>query len=78
MTFRIYFDSNSGDKLGRYDLGIPGSLKDIEPIQAQLRVGLHVILYQPGELEVEAVLDYSQEHRRWMASPIWSTLKHLP
>jgi hypothetical protein len=72
---RIYFDTNEGDARGRFDLGIPGSLHDIEPIAPQLTDGMRVILYDSEELEVEAVLEYDQNYQRWMADPIWSTLK---
>ena len=43
--FRIYFDENEGDENDRFDLGIPGSLMDIEPIADKLTDGMHVILY---------------------------------
>jgi hypothetical protein len=37
--FRIYFDENEGDEQDRYDLSIPGSLADIEPVADQLAEG---------------------------------------
>jgi hypothetical protein len=40
-------------------------------------LGMRVILYDSEELEVEAVLEYDQKYQRWMADPIWSTLKRL-
>ncbi len=75
--YRIYFDENAGDERGRFDLGIPGALRDIEPIASQLSDGMHVILYDSEELEVEAVLEFDQEYRCWMADPLWDTLKRL-
>jgi hypothetical protein len=77
MLHRIYFDSNSGDELQRFDLSIPGSLQDIDAIRPLLKIGMHVILYQ-RELDVEAVLDFDNANNRWVASPIWSTLRLLP
>ena len=74
---RIYFDENAGDEQDRYDLGIPGSLADIEPIAAELTEGLRVILYDEQELEVEAVLEYQPKYNRWMARPLWETLRRL-
>jgi len=73
--YRICFDTNEGDERARFDLGIPGALRDIEPIASELTEGMHVILYDNEELEVEAVLEFDQKHRRWMASPRWNTLK---
>ena len=64
---RIYFDENARDERGRYDLGLPGSLQDIGPIAAQLTNGMRVILYDTEELEIEAVLEYDENYKRWMA-----------
>jgi hypothetical protein len=72
---RIYFDANEGDERGRFDLGIPGALRDIEIISSELAEGMHVILYDNEELEIEAVLEFDQKYQRWMASPLWNTLK---
>lgn len=72
--FRIYFDENEGDEEGRYDLGIPGSLQDIEPLAGQLADGLHVTLYEDGTFELEAVLEFEPKYKRWMARPLWETL----
>jgi hypothetical protein len=73
--YRIYFDENEGDERGRFDLGIPGASRDIEPIASELTEGTHVILYDKDELEVEAVLEFDQKYQCWMASPLWNTLK---
>lgn len=71
--FRIYFDENAGDERGWYDLGIPGSLRDIKPVAKKLANGLRVILYDGQEIEVEAVLEYNDDTKRWMALPLWET-----
>jgi hypothetical protein len=75
--YKIYFDENARDQRGRCDLGIPGSLRDIESISSKLADGMHVVLYDDQELEVEAVLEFDKSYQRWMASPIWSTLKRV-
>ncbi len=75
--YRIYFDGNEGDNDGRYDLGIPGSLSDIQPIAEKLHDGLQVTLYDNEELEVEAVLEFDAKYSIWMARPLWETLRHL-
>jgi len=67
---RIYFDSNDGDERGRLDLGIPGTLRNIQHISLDLTDEMHVILYDNEELEIEAVLELDQEYQRWMASPL--------
>jgi hypothetical protein len=73
---RIYFDENEGDEHGNFDLGLPGSLVDIEAAGKDLSDGLHVIPYDNEEIEVEAVIKWDSQHRRWMAAPIWDTLKY--
>ncbi len=70
---RIYADFNERDQLGRPILWIPGSIPDIERNKEHLVVGLRVVLYQPGELEVEANLAYDGG---WVAIPDWDTIKH--
>jgi hypothetical protein len=75
--YRIYFDGNEGDNQDRYDLGIPGSLRDIEPLVDKLSDGLHVILYDNEELEVEAVLEFEPKYNIWMARPLWDTLRRF-
>lgn len=75
--FRIYFDENEGDEQGRYDLSIPGSLADIEPVADKLRDGMRVMLYEDGSLEVEAVLEFEPGYDIWMARPLWDTLRRL-
>lgn len=60
--YRIYFDGNAGDGRDRYDLGLPGSLADIEPLADHLADGMHVILYDDEEPEVEAVLEFEPRY----------------
>jgi hypothetical protein len=75
--YRIYFDSNEADADGRENLGIPGSLKDIEPIASELKDGIRVLLYDFDRGEVEAILEYDGQHHRWMARPIWETFREI-
>ncbi len=75
--YRIHFDENAGDEHDRYDLGIPGSLKDIEPVADKLSDGMRVILYEDGTFELEAVLEFEPKYSRWMARPLWDTLRRF-
>ena len=74
---RIYFDENAGDEHGRYDLGIPGSRRDVEQLAGKLSNGVHVMLYDGQNIEVEAVVEFDQASHRWMASPLWGTMRRL-
>ena len=42
-----------------------------------LRPGLLVLLCDET-LEVEAIAEFDEEHRRWLARPNWSTSRDLP
>ena len=75
--YRIYFDGNAGDERGRFDLGIPGSSRDIKRLAGKLTEGLRVALYDDEELEVEAVLEFDTKYNIWMARPLWDTLRRF-
>ena len=72
---RIYFDENAADENGRYDLGIPGSRRDLASLAGELTDGVHVMLYDRQEIEVEAVLEFDEASERWMAQPLWDTIQ---
>jgi hypothetical protein len=72
---RIYFDENAGDERGRYDLGIPGARRDLDRLAGKLGDGVHVLLYDGQQIEVEAVLEFDPTSNRWMASPLWNTIR---
>jgi hypothetical protein len=77
---RIYFDTNEAfyeDGICRYELHIPGSLRDIQPIANELHEGMRVIIYMTGELEMEAILQFDTKHDRWLARPIEGTTRYL-
>jgi hypothetical protein len=75
MTLRLLVDFNSMDKLGRARLNFVGALKDFDT--DQLHIADFVILFEPEEFEVKAILDFdkgvaSAPDRRgvWVASPM--------
>lgn len=71
---RIYFDENESDEIGRFDLGIPGSLADIGPIIKSLAIGMRVTLYNDDDGDgVEAILEFDTRSKRWMGRPVEGT-----
>ncbi len=74
---RVYFDENAGNEHGRYDLGIPGSRRDLVQLAGKLSNGDHVMLYDRQEFEVEAVLEFDPASNRWMAVPLWDTSRRV-
>lgn len=76
QLYRIYCDGNAVDERGRFDLGIRGSLRDIEPIADKLQEGMRVVLNMEDEIEMEATLEFDPKHNQWWAQPIKDTKKH--
>jgi hypothetical protein len=57
---------------------------DIQPeLLKVLKPGMHVVLYEPSDMEVEAVVEFEQfycgggVHDRWLGLPDWSTRQDL-
>ncbi|HTK85431.1 MAG TPA: hypothetical protein VL625_10135 [Patescibacteria group bacterium] len=74
--YRIYFDANKWDGQ-RYSLGVPGALKDIEPIADKLTEGMLVLIYMPDELEMQATLEFDAKNQKWWARPVDGTTRLL-
>jgi hypothetical protein len=75
---RIYFDANEATfepGVCRYDLGLRSSVKDLAEI-VDKHDGMRVIIYMPGELEMEATLEFDAKYGCWMARPIPGTTNH--
>jgi hypothetical protein len=75
MSERIYVDFN----IMACDLGcdfervIVPQAEKLSGLQPGQRVGVY-----DETLEVEAVLEYDEEHAVWWARPIWATSRDLP
>lgn len=70
MTYRIFFDGNAGDRESGYLLVFDQSLKDLQQIKPEPCEGMTVLLYDPGELEVEAHLKFDAEWNGWRGVPV--------
>jgi len=77
MLYRIYFDANEGDEQDRFDLAIPGSSRDIEPLAGKLTHGMRVLCYDDQAIEVEAILEWDTKYKQWMARPLWETIRRF-
>ena len=73
---RIFADFNNMDGRGRVRLNCIGSLEDIERLGDQIKIGATVILDEPYEFEVRAVLDYDEQQGTWVGHPDWDTVTH--
>jgi hypothetical protein len=72
---RIEFESNERLGVNVFDLNRERSLADLKKLGNGLRAGLRVLLIEPGELEVEAVLGFDAEWKTWFATADRSTIK---
>lgn len=77
MLPRIFFDANDGTMESGYWLDFEQSLEDIANIGKVLHEGMHVIIYQPQELEMEAIIRFDEENNCWIGIPIRGTIRHL-
>jgi hypothetical protein len=72
----IFASFNEVDQRGRVDLSTVGSLEDIRRWGSSITVSAKVVLFDPYEFEVQGVLDFDKDAGIWVASPIWSTVRH--
>lgn len=75
---RVAFHTNDPREPGvSYDLDLlENSRADLARLGDRLREGLRVVLYETGELEVEAVLHFEPDAKIWIGMADWSTIKH--
>jgi hypothetical protein len=76
MLPRIYSDFNNKDEFHRVRLDLRRSMSDMQSAPKRMAIGDHVLLYEEGEFEVEAVLDFDAKRDLWVASPIYSTISY--
>jgi hypothetical protein len=70
---RIFFDSNDRLDFDLYGLWLPKSLEDLAKISDLVCDGLRVVIYSPGEFEMEAHLEFNKTHNVWTARGITDT-----
>jgi hypothetical protein len=77
----VFFDGNDSSEKG-YTLNFDQSRLDLALIGDELREGLRVLIYSPGELEAEALLTLDADAGIWCADLApgakWHYLNGLP
>jgi hypothetical protein len=81
---KVYADFQNADVKGRVRLNCAGTMQDLARQQTSLRMGLVLTLYaddadaqgRPDELEVQGVVEYSDEERCWVAVIDWNAIRH--
>jgi|GEM_PF-726780 len=73
--FRILVDFNTMGPDKQRRVHIPTHVDDW--LIKYLRPGLRVLLFEPDDIEVEAILEYVEKYDRWLGIPDWSTKSYL-
>jgi hypothetical protein len=75
---RVQFSTNDRAATNRYGLWLAASLRDLEKLGDELVNGTRVIIYEPGELEMEAVVNFDADWNAWIATGDEATIRYYP
>ena len=73
---RVFVDFHNADTEGRVRLNCNGTAADLARQKIVLRNGQSLIIYSE-ELEVDAVVHYSQEENLWTAMIDWNAIQEV-
>jgi hypothetical protein len=71
---RIFADFHNADKHGRLRLNCIGTIEDLSSQNIKLQNGQLLTIYSE-ELEVEGVVEYSNEESLWVAVIDWNQIR---
>jgi len=73
---RIFADFHNADEQGRLRLNCVGTIQDLSRQNIKLQDGQLLALYDE-ELEVDGVVQYSEEENLWVAAIDWKQVKQV-
>lgn len=73
---RIFADFHNADEQGRLRLNCVGTIEDLSRQNIKLQDGQSFTLYSE-ELEVDGVVQYSEEESLWVAVIDWKLLRQV-
>ena len=73
---RIFADFHNADEQGRLRLNCVGTIEDLSRQNIKLEDGQLLALYDE-ELEVDGVVQYSQEESLWVAVIDWKKIRQV-
>lgn len=73
---KVYADFHNADVNGRLRLNCVGTIKDLSLLHIELSDGQPLTVYSE-DLEVDAVVQYSDEERLWVALIDWGTVHEI-
>jgi hypothetical protein len=73
---RIFADFQNADMRGRLRLNCIGTIEDLSRQGARLSNGSQLMIYSE-ELEADAVIEYSNEEKIWVAAIDWDRIREV-
>ncbi|MEZ2227524.1 MULTISPECIES: hypothetical protein [unclassified Microcoleus] len=73
---RIFADFHNADEQGRLRLNCVGTIEDLSRQNIKLQDG-QLLAFYDEELEVDGVVQYSEEENLWVAAIDWKQIKQL-
>lgn len=73
---RIFADFHNADEQGRLRLNCVGTIEDLSRQNIKLEDGKFLALYDE-ELEVDGVVQYSEEESLWVAAIDWEQIRQV-
>ena len=73
---RIFADFHNADEQGRLRLNCVGTIEDLSRQNIKLKDG-QLLTFYDEELEVDGVVQYSEEENLWVAAIDWKQIKQV-
>jgi hypothetical protein len=73
---RIFADFHNADEQGRLRLNCVGTIEDLSRQNIKLQDG-QLLAFYDEELEVDGVVQYSEEESLWVAAIDWKQIKQV-
>lgn len=74
---RVFADFHNADMKGRLRLNCAGTLTDLACQKIALRDSQRLVFYSE-ELEVDGIVQYSEEENLWVAVIDWNSIREVP
>ncbi|MCY3743106.1 MAG: hypothetical protein OXH00_18975 [Candidatus Poribacteria bacterium] len=74
---RVFADFHNADMKGRLRLNCAGTLTDLACQKIALRDSQRLVFYSE-ELEVDGIVQYSDEENLWVAVIDWNSIREVP
>lgn len=73
---RVFADFHNADECGRLRLNCEGTREDLNGQNIELKKNIQLTLYSE-ELEVDAIVQYSEQESLWVAKIDWEQIREI-